>query len=129
MKLVRQRSDELIGPALNWAMCLIKGIDAKIPAYAEFPRVLCTSDVGLDYWCPDYNTDWNAVGPIIDDEKITISSDIDHTNPPAWWAGKNGTLSHVGPTPLVAAMRCYVISKLGDEIDIPEYLSDKYKRP
>ncbi len=28
----------------------------------------------------------------------------------------------MGPTPLIAAMRCYVASKLGDEVDIPEEL-------
>lgn len=28
-----------------------------------------------------------------------------------------------GQTPLIAAMRCYVASKLGDEIDIPEELT------
>lgn len=27
-----------------------------------------------------------------------------------------------GPTPLIAAMRCYVASKLGDEVDVPEEL-------
>ena len=27
-----------------------------------------------------------------------------------------------GPTPLVAAMRAYVASKLGDEIDVPDDL-------
>ena len=27
-----------------------------------------------------------------------------------------------GPTPLIAAMRCYVASKLGDEVNIPEEL-------
>jgi len=27
-----------------------------------------------------------------------------------------------GPAPLIAAMRCYVASKLGNEIDIPEEL-------
>jgi len=27
-----------------------------------------------------------------------------------------------GPTPLIAAMRCYVASKLGDEIKLPEEL-------
>lgn len=27
-----------------------------------------------------------------------------------------------GPTPLIAAMRCYVASKLGDEVEIPEEL-------
>jgi hypothetical protein len=31
-----------------------------------------------------------------------------------------------GPTPLVAAMRCYVASQIGDEVDVPEVLfSDK----
>ena len=28
-----------------------------------------------------------------------------------------------GPTPLIAAMRCYVTSKLGDEVEIPEALT------
>jgi hypothetical protein len=28
----------------------------------------------------------------------------------------------VGPTPLIAAMRCYVASKMGDEIELPEEL-------
>ena len=27
-----------------------------------------------------------------------------------------------GPTPLIAAMRCYVTSKLGDEVEIPKDL-------
>jgi hypothetical protein len=28
-----------------------------------------------------------------------------------------------GPTPLIAAMRCYVASKLGEEIDVPNELT------
>ena len=28
-----------------------------------------------------------------------------------------------GPTPLIAAMRCYVVSKLGDEVEVPDSLS------
>jgi hypothetical protein len=27
-----------------------------------------------------------------------------------------------GPTPLIAAMRCYVASKMGDEVDVPDEL-------
>jgi hypothetical protein len=27
-----------------------------------------------------------------------------------------------GPTPLIAAMRCFVASKLGDEVDVPKEL-------
>lgn len=29
---------------------------------------------------------------------------------------------YFGPTPLIAAMRCYVASKLGDEVEVPEEL-------
>jgi hypothetical protein len=32
-----------------------------------------------------------------------------------------------GPTPLIAAMRCYVASKLGDEVEIPAELLTKEK--
>lgn len=28
-----------------------------------------------------------------------------------------------GPAPLIAAMRCYVASKLGEEVEIPEELT------
>jgi hypothetical protein len=34
-----------------------------------------------------------------------------------------GNVTMLGPTPLIAAMRCYVASKLGDEVDIPEELT------
>lgn len=37
-----------------------------------------------------------------------------------WW---NGTaFSDEGPIAVIAAMRCYVASKLGDDIKIPEEL-------
>jgi len=38
-----------------------------------------------------------------------------------WEAETWGYISE-GPTPLIAAMRCYVLSKLGEEIEIPEEL-------
>jgi hypothetical protein len=36
----------------------------------------------------------------------------------------NGLIMGSGPTPLIAAMRCYVASKLGDQIDIPTELME-----
>jgi hypothetical protein len=39
-----------------------------------------------------------------------------------WNAGWGCINRSSGPTPLIAAMRCYVASKLGDEIEIPENL-------
>lgn len=41
-----------------------------------------------------------------------------------WWhaAYNDGTDDMYGQTLLSAAMRCYVASKLGDEVDVPEEL-------
>ena len=37
--------------------------------------------------------------------------------------GKAKSYGHAfGPTPLIAAMRCFVASKLGDEVDVPDEL-------
>jgi hypothetical protein len=33
------------------------------------------------------------------------------------------TINAYGPTPLIAAMRCYVASKMGDDIELPEELT------
>jgi hypothetical protein len=67
---------------------------------------------------------WKQGGPIIEREGIEIkkgnpiyfpkgNENGDHFEP-LWLAGK----MH-GTTPLIAAMRCYVASKLGDDVDIP----------
>jgi hypothetical protein len=74
------------------------------------------------------STDWSQGGPITEREVIAT-----HGNP-AWTAqysvtqlahhgGYRGYFRCVGPTPLIAAMRCFVASKLGDEVDVPEELT------
>jgi hypothetical protein len=69
-----------------------------------------------------YSTDPSLAYPIIDREKY---------NAPVWnrlwqqWGcpnPKNAALVILGPTPLVAAMRCFVASKLGDEVEVPDEL-------
>jgi hypothetical protein len=63
-----------------------------------------------------YSTDWSDGGPIIERECIELTLNTDTTGG-KWKAG-----DCTGPTPLVAAMRCYVASKLGDEVEVPEEL-------
>lgn len=63
------------------------------------------------------STDWLTGGPLIEREKITVSDALN-----SWCAGYNGTLNTFGPTPLIAAMRCYVASKFGDEVEVPDEL-------
>ena len=70
------------------------------------------------------STNWAQGGPIIEREKMALAMYED------FWLATMGELSmaHIddteayGPTPLIAAMRCYVASKLGYEIEIPEEL-------
>lgn len=68
-----------------------------------------------------YSTDWFRGGAIIEREKIG-------TVPMAegWQAQfedeRIGQVSY-GPTLLIAAMRCFVASRLGDEVEVPDELA------
>jgi hypothetical protein len=74
---------------------------------------------GADAEAYSPSTDWSQGGPIIEREGIAVGMADDF-----WQAHLSEFhLWENGPTPLIAAMRCYVASKLGDEVDVPEELS------
>ena len=64
---------------------------------------------------------WGDGGPIIELHGIELNRHAGE-----WVAtlvtGGVSVSEEQGPTPLVAAMRCYVASQLGDEIDVPDEL-------
>ena len=80
------------------------------------------------------STDWMQGGPIIEREGINVRWCIrEHDGSLTLWSAeirpidlvtrtKLDIVRETGDTPLIAAMRCYVASKLGDEIEIPEEL-------
>lgn len=67
---------------------------------------------------------WNKAGPIIEREKIGLVYNPHCLSNGGWYATspKARRFLQLGETPLIAAMRCYVASKLGEDIDIPETL-------
>jgi hypothetical protein len=65
-----------------------------------------------------YSTDWAQAGPIIERERICL---IDQGGD--YWQALWGWKEAFGSTPLIAAMRCYVASKLGDEVEVPDGLN------
>ena len=66
------------------------------------------------------STDWAQGGPIIERNYIDIIWDSGNNE---WNASMiQGRFVEEGPTPLIAVMRCYVASKLGDVVEIPEEL-------
>ena len=97
------KTNELTGAALDWAVAKCEGVingDA-----------LDTGFILEGGYVP--STDWAQGGPIIEREGIAVFGD---------WQATLGEETYNGPTPLIAAMRCYVASKLGDEVEIPEEL-------
>lgn len=63
---------------------------------------------------PKFSSDWASGGPLIEREGICTVRD-DAASP--WGAGIPGIAFADGPTPLMAAMRAYVASKFGDEVE------------
>lgn len=99
-----KKTSELTGAALNNVVHEL--------AYPDEPiKEGCTA--------PPYSTDWAFGGPIIERERIDVLYEHDLR----WIAVPQKGIESYGPTPLVAAMRCYVASKLGDTVDIPEELT------
>jgi hypothetical protein len=108
------KTSELSGMQLDWAVANAEGelsehggqvhlVESKVRFYED------TLDI---QYTP--STDWAQGGPIIEREGIAI-----YLYGNSEWNAHIGGKESVGLTPLIAAMRCYVASKLGDEIDLP----------
>ena len=75
---------------------------------------------GQPSWVMGFSTEWEKGGPIIEREGISIvlDDDIDAYSWTATCIKPPYVLAEQGSTPLIAAMRCYVSSKLGEEVEI-----------
>ncbi len=118
------QTQELTGAALDWAAAKCEGIDlfeTEGWIYMDGTRAVFRP-----------STDWRQGGPIIERERIKVAPNLGGT-----WLGQirhetthplvdkpvlAGWTNKHGPTPLIAAMRCYVASKMGDEIEVPDEL-------
>lgn len=94
------KTSELTGAALDWAVARCEGREWNTYAANEHP-----------------STDWAQGGPIIEREQIATYLEYQDS-----WAATDGNYRMPGDTPLIAAMRCYVASQLGDTVDIPKEL-------
>lgn len=111
------KTAELTGAALDWAVATALSLDVYLD-----DGVVCLKGQPFDdnahYFLPTQN--WAQGGPIIEREKIRIRPDNGWAAAMYWPDGRSQW--HEGETPLIAAMRCYVASKLGDTVEIPEEL-------
>jgi len=106
------KTNELTGAALDWAVAKCEG--AGTPYIGKDGKHhLATAS---------YSTDWAQGGPIIEREAIQLTPDEYTQTWSAYTTNEGNPYECVGTTPLIAAMRCYVASKLGDEVEIPQEL-------
>ena len=109
------KTSELTGAQLDWAVAQCEG---KRPSLFIFQQ---TGKLAPEH---NYSTNWAQGGPIIEREHINTCSGYQWEASKDFDAigGDSDTAVEYGPTTLIAAMRCYVASNLGDEIEIPEEL-------
>ena len=117
---------ELTGPALDWAVAKCEGmrIEVRPKSACGRPLYVLAAEQGREPWLWYPSTSWAQGGPIIEREGISVAYIDDNIADGAWFASTvGGDENNEGPTPLIAAMRCYVASKLGDGVTIPEELA------
>lgn len=129
---MKKKTAELIGAALDWAIATAQeriigfdpmGFSPKGPNggfwvwedHDNDHQEIYHRSIGYSY---SPSTSWAQGGPIVESEKTEFDFDEDEQTFRAY----DGVHGAHGPTHLIAAMRCYVASKLGDEIDIPDAL-------
>ena len=112
---MKLKTSELTRAALSYSVAKCMGYEDK--DFCPHDKHFRDED---NYWFSPVD-DWRQGGPIIEQEEISIV----RVSSALWDAHmSNVNFFESGPTPLIAAMRCYVASKLGDEVDVPSELTD-----
>ena len=129
---------DAIGAQLDWMVAKCEGYECEFGDEVSGPWLVpqegyLHDEKPLASFRP--STDWAQGGPIIEREEISVEPLYTAGGLDCWQAyGHNlryddqgnyiqgSDNRQYGPTPLIAAMRCYVASKLGDEVEVPEEL-------
>jgi hypothetical protein len=109
---IKLKTSELTGAALDWAV-----------AKCELGEAI--NEVDDPHF---YSTDWAQGGPIIEREWLDVTPWPNESREDMRWHCQQhdtaNDFAQYGPTLLIAAMRCYVASRVGDEIELPEELKE-----
>ena len=127
---MKMQVNDLTGAALDYAVAVadgrdeIKGFAPSRPRDRGFIEVRFNPDRRAATARFDPSVNWEQGGPIIERERLYLQPG------PVWYAMRSDVNQPMitrqsGPTPLIAAMRCYVASKLGDMVEVPDCLVSK----
>lgn len=121
---MKTKTATLKDAALDWVVATCEGYtltihDACGAAVIAVRGLLTAAPQAHLTYAPSNN--WAQGGPIIEREKLCIVPQF-----PSGWAATSDNAKdpiEIGPTPLIAAMRAYVASKLGEEVEVPDGLA------
>ena len=115
---MKHKTAQLEGALLDAAVARALGAGYALDRGSNPPRAMRIDSTSGMYFPFMPSSKWGEGGPLIERERITII-----------WARENGWLgrcnSHwqvpeeLGPTPLIAAMRAYIASRFGEEVELP----------
>lgn len=114
------KTSELTGPALDWAVTRALHPQAVMSSTHVWLKV-CGGEED-SFLIREYSTNWAEGGPIIERNHISPRLEKEGLYLAPYFNGVAHVGHQPGPSPLIAAMRCYVASELGDEIEIPDEL-------
>ena len=109
------KTSDLTGAALDWAVAKCEG---WVDSCNGWLYQTTLQDIEEGDYKPSVNLEIG--GRIIEREKINLECPRGTTWEAYVWIGNGRFAKGIGETLLIAAMRCYVQSKLGDEVQLPE---------
>lgn len=129
MVQIKVRVSEATNTQLDWMVAVCKheatrhkyGTPTFDPKTKRIYETEGLRQIGVNF-AP--TADWSQGGPIIENAVVSLGVEDGGWRALCWGTdGPNRELySMRGTTPLIAAMRCYVVSRLGEEVEIPEEL-------
>ncbi len=134
---MKVKTKDLTGPALDWAVASIEKLPKdRLHVFYGVPAIDRECLGQIDCFRCEFSTNWAQGGPIIEREGINVfkHNKLQARDPDMWGAHKvvprrledgfeySIALTLDGPTPLVAAMRCFVTIQCGYEVEVPDIL-------
>jgi hypothetical protein len=130
---MKVKTEDLTDAALDWAVAKCEKLnvwtDISGPKGNYVPVVDFDDDNCHILYTPCSN--WGWAGPIIEREMLSLIPSYDEKVSYYAFNGKwlcsdfEENTEVEGKTPLIAAMLCYVTSKLGIEIEVPDELMER----
>lgn len=139
---MKVKTSELTGAALDWAVAKCEGWESgKYMMSPDIRKDVNGKVIGImvpknhEYMWFKPSTDWAQGGPIIEREGIELLCNLTETEAArfksanadwqAFYRQRRATEQRsYATTPLIAAMRCYCCSELGNEVEVPDELTN-----